>query len=186
MEAGLRFGQLGVCSLTARGAEGVALSPGVHSRYGPTKAWEKWKCRPQQKIGIKMYQRWQKMKDGAFYALIALQELDQLFLWPLIFAGFEIKFSSDSFREIHNDRWCSCAIYEYCGQINKPDHFLTKSVEDGQVETAGVWVSKLLWGSKRIPHLLLLMARTSLHPSCVLLKTLGTPGEVHWFLCFVK
>lgn len=44
------------------------------------------------------------MKDGAFYALIALQELDQLFLWPLIFAGFEIKFSSDSFREIHNDR----------------------------------------------------------------------------------
>ena len=38
MEAGLRAGQLGVCSLTARGAEEEGLSPGVHSRYGPTKA----------------------------------------------------------------------------------------------------------------------------------------------------
>lgn len=38
MEEGLRAGQLVVCSLTARGAEGEALSPGVHSRYGPTRA----------------------------------------------------------------------------------------------------------------------------------------------------
>ena len=38
MEVGWRAGQLGGCSLPARGAEGVALSPGVHSRYGPTRA----------------------------------------------------------------------------------------------------------------------------------------------------